>query len=168
LEEKEDTMIVKKISIFFILYFLFSGLLYAGEIKPQINMEYKMKQQNPCYIKVTSPDIKTWCYINQQCSIIWDTSNINNWPTVFISVIQWDKEHPNADYEGGGYPVSNTGNYQWTVPANVGPLVNTAYIIKIITPDHKCTGQSAAFGIKIPTKIENMNIENMKMKKQGN
>ena len=154
---------MRKISIFFVLYFLFSGLLYAAEIKPPMNMKYKM-QQEPCRITVTSPRIDTICYINQPCSITWDTSNINNYGSVFLSVIQWDIEHYNADFEGGGFPVSNAGNYQWTVPANVGPLNNTAYIIKIVTPDHKCVGQSPAFGIKM--KINKM--DNLKMRMKSN
>lgn len=153
-------MMARKIYIFLILYFLFSGLLCAAEIKPQMNKQYKMKQQAPCYIEVTSPHLNTICYINEPCSITWDTSNINNYGSVFLSVIQWDIEHFNGNFEGGGFPVSNMGNYSWTVPVNVGPLNNTAYIIKITTPDHKCVGQSPAFGIKM--KINKM--DNMRMK----
>jgi hypothetical protein len=154
---------VKKISLFFVLYFLFTGILCAGEIKPQLNMKYKVEQK-PCYINVTSPTLKTICYINQPCSIIWDKSNIQNYGSVFLSVIQWDVEHFQGDFEGGGFPVSNTGSYQWVVPANVGPLKDTAYIIKIVTPDHKCVGQSPAFGIKMQFK----EMKKMRMKMQGN
>ena len=116
-------------------------------------MKYK-SAEGSCHINVTNPTLNTTCYINQPCPVTWDTSNIKNYGTVFLSVIQWDIEHLGGDFEGGGYPVSNTGNYQWTVPENVGPLNNTAYIVKIVTPDHKCEGQSPAFGIKMKINMQ--------------
>jgi hypothetical protein len=156
-------MISNKMSILFMLYFLLPGLLFAGEIKPPMTMKYKVKQKT-CSITVTDPRVSSTCYINQSCLIKWDTSNIKNYGSVFLSVIQLDIEHINADFEGGGFPVSNTGSYQWTVPANVGPLKDTAYIIKIVTPDHICVGQSPAFNIKM--KINKM--DNMGIKRQSN
>jgi hypothetical protein len=144
-------MIVRKISILLLLYF-FSGLLYAADIK-QPMMKYKAEPKN-CYITVNTPYYNTICYLNQLCLITWDTTNIKNHRTVYLSLIQWDLEHINADYEGPEFPVPNTGSFRWIVPENVGPLLNygapypVGYILKITTPDRKCIGQSSAFVIK--------------------
>ena len=125
-------------------------------------MQHKTKPES-CHITVTNSQRDAICYINQPCPITWDTSNISNYGSVFLSVIQWDTEHFNGDFEGQKYPVSNTGNYQWTVPANVGPLNNTAYIIKIITSDYKCEGQNKPFGIKMK-----FSKEDLKMRMKSN
>jgi len=113
----------------------------------------------PCPpISVSSPVAGKTYFVNQPCAVTWDTSNINNYGTVFLSVVQYDVGHLEG-WEGGGFPVSNTGNYQWVIPANVGPTgLNdwTVYGIKIVTPDHRCAGQSGHFDIKIKMDIKNL------------
>jgi len=114
----------------------------------------------PCPpISVSSPVSGKTYFVNQPCVITWDTSNIKNYGTVFLSVVQYDLGHLEG-WEGGGFPVSNTtGNYQWKIPANVGPTGPndwTNYGIKIVTPDHRCEGQSGRFDIK--TDIKNLHL----------
>lgn len=129
------------------LFYLLSGVSSALDFQMPRDLKAKFIKTS-CQINVTNPTIQTWCYINQVCPVIWDTSNMPSGGSVFLHVIQVDAEHPSG-WEGGGYPVPNTGNYQWIVPENVGPLDGSAfYVIKVITPDQKCSGLSEGFGIK--------------------
>ena len=104
-------------------------------------------------IRVNSPTSGQTCYINSQCTINWDASTISNYGTVFVSLVQYDIEHING-WEGGGFPVRNTGSYEWVIPTNVGPtkLENTAgsvvYVVKITSGDGRCVGQGTQFHIK--------------------
>jgi hypothetical protein len=111
----------------------------------------------PCPpINITSPPStpnQTY-FINQTLPIAWNTSNIKNYGTVFLSVVQYDIEHMDGS-EGGGFPVANTGSYQWMIPANVGPtslcdegFCGVGYAVKVVTPDGRCVGQSVKFSIK--------------------
>ena len=103
----------------------------------------------PCPpINVSSPVVNKIYYINEPCPVTWDTSNIKNYGTVFLHVIQYEIQDLDG-WEGGGFPVSNTGNYQWTIPANIGPLENTMYAIKVVTQDKRCVGTSGKFTVKI-------------------
>jgi len=140
---------MRKTILFIAIFLLIPGTLFAEiTIKPSPEMLKKIEKK-PCDIKVTSPAYNQYCYINHACPIAWDTTNIKNWNSVFLIVIQIDSAHIEG-VEGGGYPVPNTGNYQWIVPENVGPLTdttNTIYQIKVITPDHECSGKSSVFNI---------------------
>jgi hypothetical protein len=140
---------MKKTILFIALFLLLPGTLCAdGIIKPSGDFLKKIEKR-ACEITVTSPAYTQWCYINDVCPVVWDTSNIPGGGTVYLHVIQIESIY-NVQ-EGGGYPVQNTGNYQWIVPENVGPLTDLtgiAYQIKVITPDQKCSGKSGLFGIK--------------------
>lgn len=108
----------------------------------------------PCPpINVSSPVGNQTYYVNKPCTIKWNTSNIKNHGTVFLYVVQYDAQHRDSGWEGGGFPVSNTGSYQWVIPANVGPMSvagfdMVVYAVKIVTPDKRCVGQSGQFLIK--------------------
>jgi hypothetical protein len=117
----------------------------------------------PCPpINVSSPVVNNVYYINEPCPIRWDTSNIKNYGTVFLYVVQYDLQHLDG-WEGGGFPVSNTGNYQWTIPANIGPLEYTMYAVKVVTQDKRCVGMSGKFTVK--TKIIKKMVPMEKTKK---
>lgn len=129
---------------FTVLVFL-AGTARAGDI-PLLPRETLHLDHAPCLISVTSPTLNQQCYVKQTCPIAWDPSGIQNYATVFLHVIQIDAQHPQG-WEGGGYPVANTGNYPWVIPENIGPLTGTSYRIRVVTPDRKCSGRSAAFTI---------------------
>jgi hypothetical protein len=137
----------KTISISLALFLVLLGLLCAEGIQRTYPGGIEKLKKIPCEINVTSPAYNQWCYTNNACPIVWDTSNIPSGGTVYLHVIQVDAEHIEG-WEGPGYPVQNTGSYQWIVPENVGPLDATCYQIKVITPDQKCSGKSRVFGIK--------------------
>jgi len=106
----------------------------------------------PCPpITVSNPVGNNVYYINEACPIRWDTSKIKNYGTVFLYVIQYDMQHLDG-WEGGGFPVSNTGNYQWIIPANIGPIEYTMYAIKVVTQDKRCVGMCGKFTVKIKIK----------------
>jgi hypothetical protein len=123
----------------------------------------------PCpKINVTSPTLMGLYSVNQACPIQWDTTHIKNYGQVFLFVVQYDPEHRQG-WEGGGFPVSNTGKYEWIIPANVGPTSwqndEVLYAIKVATPDRRCIGYSKYFDIvpktinQIPQEIrKKMNI----------
>jgi hypothetical protein len=98
-------------------------------------------------VPVTSPVYNQTCHINEVCTISWNKSTLTGYGSVFLHVVQVDLQHPTG-LEGGGYPVANTGSYQWIIPENVGPLESTAYCIRIKTSDGKYKGQSPIFVIK--------------------
>jgi hypothetical protein len=116
----------------------------------------------PCpEVHFTSPVYNQTCYVNETCMISWDTSSLTGYASVFLHVNQVDVQHP-AGWEGGGYPVANTGNYSWKVPENVGPLENTGYFIRIKTPDGRCQGITPLFAIKKRAPIHNIPRDMMK------
>jgi hypothetical protein len=152
---------MKKTILLIALFLLLPGTLLADDIIKSLKDMRKEIQMKPCEINVTKPVYNQWCYINKSCPVEWDTSNIKNWGSVFLIVVQIDAAHIEG-WEGGGYPVPNTGNYQWIVPANVGPLANTIYQIKVITPDHKCSGKSRVFGIKEKLELPKLPVKQLK------
>jgi hypothetical protein len=158
---------MKKTILLIILFLLLPGILLAEvTIKPSSNQIQKIEKKT-CDIRVTSPVYNQYCHINQACPIAWDTSNIKNQGSVFLIVVQIDAQHIGG-VEGGGYPVSNTGNYQWIVPENVGPLTDitspttTIYQIKVITPDHECSGKSSVFNITKRTVLPKIPVQQYK------
>jgi hypothetical protein len=140
---------MRKTLLFIALFLLLPCTLCAEGILESSPDILKKIEKKACVINVSSPVHNQWCYINDVCPVVWDTSNIPAGGTVYLHLIQIESIY--TEQEGSGYPVQNTGNYQWIVSENVGPLTEptgVVYRIKVITPDKKCSGKSGIFGLK--------------------
>lgn len=141
-------MTKKDICILLTVFCLFLGTAYADELPFRLKDIPKLDKP-PCEINVTKPNYnQQWCYLNRQCTVTWDTSNIQHASAVFISLVMYSKE---GIWEGETLNISNTGIYEWIVtgtPLTTGDP-SAAYRIKIHTIDG-CVGMSHLFGVKEP------------------
>jgi len=99
-------------------------------------------------IEVFEPGYGKSCVIGSPCSITWNKTNIQNYPTVWLEIV-WPDGTPTA----GAYPVSNNGYYyDWKPdPSFADPSVLCKELrIKIYTPDNKYKGMSGLFKVGNP------------------
>jgi hypothetical protein len=98
----------------------------------------------PGVIGVNSPNSGQQVIVNTLCSIEWDKNALNAikyYATVFLQVYSMKLQAA-----GGGYPVANSGVYQWT-PTSYDIGQNK---ILITTADGKFKGESGVFTVVLP------------------
>jgi hypothetical protein len=90
-------------------------------------------------IKVTSPEAGKTYYIGNKVVIRWETNLIQNIATVWLFIC-W----PDRTTCGGGFPVANTGSYEWTI----NEPEEHDLVVKIQTQDEQHVGYSGVFHVK--------------------
>jgi len=90
-------------------------------------------------IQVTSPEGGKIYYIGDKVMILWSKALLQNQATVWLFVC-W----PDKTTCGGGYPVANTGSYEWTI----NEPEEHDLVIKVLSHDDKYVGYSGVFHVK--------------------
>ncbi len=93
----------------------------------------------PLTIAVTSPEGGKTYYIGDKVVIAWSKALIQNDGTVWLYVC-W----PDRTTCGGGYPVANSGSFEWTISE---PEAHDL-VIKVQAPDDSPVGYSGVFHVK--------------------
>lgn len=90
-------------------------------------------------IIVTSPEAGKTYYIGDKVTVRWVTTNIQDNAQVWLFVC-W----PDRTTCGGGYPVANTGSYEWTI----NEPEEHDLVVKIQSHDNEHIGYSGVFHVK--------------------
>jgi hypothetical protein len=90
-------------------------------------------------ILISSPEAGKTYYIGDKVTIRWATNLIQNSGTIWLFIC-W----PDRTTCGGGFPVSNTGSYEWTI----NEPQEHDLVIKILSQDDQHVGYSGVFHVK--------------------
>jgi hypothetical protein len=105
--------------------------------KPNITMPKQSVQLTAIFI--SSPEAGKTYYIGDTVTIHWSTALIQDNAHVWLFIC-W----PDRTTCGGGFPVSNSGSYEWTI----NEPEERDLVIKILSHDEQHLGYSGVFHVK--------------------